>query len=248
MSAFFLVLFFLLHFSFPFYFHHLSPSLQLFSPFLGWVWWWRQPFICLSLCWWMLTSVRNTTSVWKILFLWGYRRCVSLWLCVDVCLYIRGATSGRPAAPWWQRRRVWHPAVLLLGDNGGCTAHFSYYRSLSLPHHHIPLTGLSAAHTDTYTCVASLPYLSERFHSPPYRLKPALTVLAPLTHTLSRGHTALWNNYSLNWQLINLKSIWPCQPNLEIKSYGSRDTEAKNWAGDGMEGAEKEAARDGGKW
>lgn len=83
--------------------------------------------------------------------------------------------------------------------------------------------------TPTCTWILSLRSLSERFHSPPYRLKPALTVLALLTHThthtLSRGQTTLWNNYSLNWQLINLKSIWPWRANLETESQSCPDKE-----------------------
>lgn len=111
--------------------------------------------------------------------------------------------------------------VLLWWDNGGCITPFSHHGSLLL--HPCPLT---QTHTDTPVSPPSSP-LSERLHSLAYRLKPALTVLAPLTHTLSRGHTTLWNNYSLNWQLINLKSIWPCQANLELESRGSPDTRAK---------------------
>lgn len=79
-----------------------------------------------------------------------------------------------------------------------------------------------------FVCILSLSSLSERLHSLPYRLKPALTVLAPLTHTLSPGQTTLWNNYSSNWQLITLKSIWPWQANLEIECCSCHNTGAKN--------------------
>ncbi len=253
MSSFFFVLFFLLHFSFSFYFHQSSLSLSsslLPSVDSGGGCINSSASVCADECWFEWRIQPHCVRFCMHVRLPQVCVCVSASVCWCLC-----ATSGRPDAPPWQRRRVWRPAAPLLWDNGGCIIRFSQYRSPSLSFsltHLLPISFLSHTHTHThthtYTCILSLPSLSERLHSPPYRLKPALTVLAPLTHTLPRGHTTLWNNYSLNWQLINLKSIWPCRPNLEIESRGSRDTEAKNWVDGGTEGAEEEAGMDAGKW
>lgn len=177
------------------------------------------------------------------------------WVCLLVCWCLCAATSGRPDGldpdgSRGERGVLQRRCYGIMEDVSLVSLITGLYHGLSPLHtSYTPLSFHTNTHTHTYTCILSLPSLSERLHSPPYRLKPALTVLAPLTHTLSRGHTTLWNNYSLNWQLINLKSIWPCQPNLEIESRGSRDTEAKNWVDGGMEGAEEEEAeREGGKW
>lgn len=161
------------------------------------------------------------------MYMWPSQVCVCLCLCARMCSHLRATWCTRVPA---EESVAWRPAAPLLWENGGCIA--SLFPFTQTPIHLYPFP--------------FPPSLSERLHSPPYRLKPALTVLAPLTHTLSRGHTTLWNNYSLNWHLINLKSIWPCQANLEFESRDSRDTEVKNWVDGGMGGAEG-AERAGGR-
>lgn len=147
-----------------------------------------------------------------------------------------------PSALRWQQRRMWGPAALLLWNNRGCITRFSHYTAglwccLCLAHKiHTSYRSLSS-HTNTFTPVPFSFPASERLHSPAYRLKPALTVLAQLTHTLSRGRTPLWNNYSLNWQLINLKSIWPCSLTLRFRAAVVMTPRQK--ADGGMEGEEK---------
>lgn len=148
-------------------------------------------------------------------------RCVSLQVCFDVCVMYTEPCQGDPLHSDGGGEEC--------GVQQGCCYGIIEDVSLvsliiqqvccwlSLAHKiHTSYRSLSS-HTNTFTPVPFSFPASERLHSLAYRLKPALTVPARLTHTLSRGHTTLWNNYSFNWQLINLKSIWPCKPNLEIE-------------------------------
>ena len=167
--------------------------------------------------------------------LYEYYRCVCVCWCL--CVYVQPPRGWHDAPPccYW-----------IMGDISHISIIRGLYGCLYISHQHVYTSyrSISPAHTHAYTCILSLPSISERLHSPPYRLKPVLTEPAPLTHTLSRGQSTLWNNYSLNWQLISLKSIWPCRANLEIERYDSLDAEAKTWIDGGMRG-EEESSREG---
>lgn len=123
--------------------------------------------------------------------------CVCVWVSenVNVCVLVCAATSGPPDAPWWQKRRVRHPAAPLLWDNGGCITHFTHYRSLSLSFSftrtHAPFTTLfplTHTHIHTYKPV-SFPSLS----------------LRGFTH-----------------HLIGLNQLWQCWPRSHTPCLGGR--------------------------